>query len=152
MPSIVKNSDAEQCLRAILKSEGYELNPTRRFGETGVDVIAIRDADTFHIEVIGYKSSGPARAKDFYEVFFRAISRLKDGAKNCVIAMPINAKIGLPARASHYGTAWARIGVAFPELEIWLIDTEKIAIERSTWCEWGKPPDVKNGSQGPCDN
>lgn len=139
MPSIVSNSDAEQCLRAILKSEGYELSPVRQFGETGVDVIASRAADIFYIEVIGYKSSGPARAKDFYESFFRAISRLKHGAKKCVIAMPINAKVGLPARANQYGIAWGRIGMAFPELEIWLIDTEKRAIERSAWAEWGQP-------------
>ena len=139
MSSILSNNDAENCLRTVLKSEGFELSPERRFGETGVDVIASRDSDTFYIEVIGHKSSGPARARDFYESFFRAISRLKDGAKKCVIALPINAKIGLPARANQYGIAWDRIGMAFPELEIWLIDTEKMTIERSTWIEWGQP-------------
>jgi hypothetical protein len=138
MPSIVSNKDAEKCLREILNSEGYELSSERKFGETGVDVIASRYNDIFHIEVIGYKSSGPARAKDFYESFFRVISRIKDGAERCVIAMPINAKIGLPARANQYGVAWGRIGLAFPELEIWLIDTENRCIEKSTWSEWGQ--------------
>jgi hypothetical protein len=138
MPSIVTNSDTERCLRTVLKSEGYELSFERGYGETGVDVIASRDSDTVHIEVIGYKSSGPARAKDFYESFFRAISRVKDGAKRCVIAMPINAKIGLPARANQYGIAWNRIGAAFPELEIWLIDINNMVIERSTWDAWGR--------------
>ena len=136
MPSLVKNADAEQCLRGILKNQGYELSPERRHGETGVDVIARQADDTFHIEVIGYKSSGPARAKDFYESFFRAVSRLKDGAETCVIAMPSNAKRGLPARASHHGEAWTRIGQAFPELAIWLIDVEDRTIERSTWNQW----------------
>lgn len=138
MPSIVKNNDAEQCLRFVLKSEGYELSPERKNGENGVDVIACRDSETYHIEVIGYKAKGSTRAKDFYESFFRAISRIKDGAQKCVIAMPINAKIGLPARARQYGVAWDRIGQVFPELEIWLIDYGKKTIERSTWCEWNQ--------------
>ena len=81
MPSIIANISAELCLRSVLESEGYELSPERKHGETGVDVIACNTVDTYYIEVIGYKSSGPARAKDFYESFFRAISRLKDGAK-----------------------------------------------------------------------
>jgi hypothetical protein len=138
MPSIVKNSFAERCLRETLQSEGYKLSPNRQFGETGVDVIASRGDDIFHIEVIGYKSSGPARAKDFYESFFRAVSRLKDGAKRCVIAMPNFAKRGLPTRARQYGEAWIRIGKAFPELEIWLIDVENKTIERSSWNQWGR--------------
>jgi len=136
MPSVVKNADAERCLRGILRSQGYELSPERQFGETGVDIIARGHDDTFHIEVIGYKSSGPARAKDFYESFFRAVSRLKDGAERCVIAMPCNAKRGLPARARQYGQAWTRIGDAFPELEIWLIDVDDESLERSTWNQW----------------
>ena len=139
MPSIISNNDAETCLREIMESEGFNLSPERKHGETGVDVIASQNNEIFHIEVIGYKSSGPARAKDFYESFFRVISRIKDGAKKCVIAMPINAKVGLPARANQYGVAWGRIGFAFPELEIWLIDTEKRIIEKSTWSEWGQP-------------
>lgn len=136
MPSIITNSNAELCLRSVLESEGYELSPERKHCETGVDVIASNTVDTYYIEVIGYKSSGPARAKDFYESFFRAISRLKDGAKRCVIAMPINSKRGLPARAGHYGEAWERIGRAFPELEIWFIDIDNSSIERSTWKQW----------------
>ena len=139
MPSIVLNKDTEQCLREILTFEGFELSPERKAGETGVDIIANRNIDVFHIEVIGYKSSGPARAKDFYESFFRVISRLNNGAEKCVIAMPINAKIGLPARANQYGIAWDRIGMAFPELEIWLIDIKNKQIEKSTWAEWRKP-------------
>jgi hypothetical protein len=136
MPSLVKNEDAERCLRGILEAQGYELSPERQFGETGVDVIARHGDESFHIEVIGYKSSGPARAKDFYESFFRAVSRLKDGAERCVVAMPSNAKQGLPARANHYGKAWTRIGRAFPELEIWLINIEDGTVERSTWNQW----------------
>ena len=145
MPSIVKNIDAERCLRSILQKEGYELSPERGYGETGVDVIARHGTGIFYIEVIGYKKSGPARAKDFYESFFRAVSRIKAGARRCVIALPINAKRGLPARANHYGEAWIRIGRAFPELEIWFIDVERNMIERSTWNQWGSQQHAGEG-------
>ena len=136
MAAIVSNKDTENCLRAILKSNGYTLNPERAYGETGVDILALKGQEESHIEVIGYKSSAPARAKDFYESFFRAVSRLKDGATRCVIAIPINAKHGLPARARQYGEAWTRIGHTFPELEIWLVDIENKALTRTMWNDW----------------
>ena len=136
MPAVVSNADTENCLRALLGREGYRLNPERAYGETGADIIASKDKEYLHIEVIGYKASGPARAKDFYESFFRAISRLKDGASRCVIAMPILAEQGLPARARQHGEAWIRIGQAFPELEIWLVDTENQLCKPSMWNDW----------------
>lgn len=136
MPSIVKNDDAENCLREILEGEGYGLTPNRGYGETGVDIIAQKGNDEIHIEVIGHKSSGPARAKDFYEAFFRAVSRLDDGAQRCVIAMPHLAKRGLPDRARQYGVAWDRIGDAFPELQIWLVNVEARTYEKTVWHEW----------------
>ncbi|WP_156776995.1 hypothetical protein [Nitrococcus mobilis] len=136
MPSIVRNDDTENCLREILEEESYDLTPNRGYGETGVDIIASKDGKEFHIEVIGHKSSGPARAKDFYEVFFRAVSRLDDGASQCVIAMPHLAARGLPARARQYGVAWNRIGKAFPELQIWLVNVESKTYEKSSWNQW----------------
>lgn len=132
----VSNSDAEQCLRSILIAQGFSLNSARMHGQTGVDVLATHGEEQYHIEVIGYKPSGPARAKDFYESFFRAISRIKDGAIHCVIAMPKQAEVGLPARARQYGIAWKRIGDAFPQLEIWLIDTVGKSYQRSSWNKW----------------
>jgi len=138
MASKVKNEDVEKCLRELLKSEGYELNKSRTYGETGVDILAKKEGETFYIEVIGYKSSGPARARDFYEIFFRAISRLNDGAPNCVISMPKQAEIGLPQRARQYRVAWERIGKAIPELKIWLIDIENKTYKRTHWNEWLK--------------
>lgn len=136
MPSIVKNSAAEKCLREILEREGYVLSPELGPGQTGVDIVAERNGSQIHIEVIGHKSSGPARAKDFYEVFFRAVSRLKDGATECVIALPDLAVRGLPARARQYGVAWYRIGDAFPELQIWLVDIDAKKYEKTTWNQW----------------
>lgn len=122
---VIQNKDLEMCLRAALEKGGYSLSHERRYGETGVDIVAQKGDELIHIEVIGYKATGPARSRDFYECFFRTVSRLNDGAKQCVMAMHKQAGVGLPARARHYGEAWRRIGMAFPELNIWLIDPEK---------------------------
>lgn len=136
MPSIISNHYTENCLRELLKNEGYSLSAPLSYGQTGVDILAEKTGEAFHIEVIGYKLSPPARSKDFYEVFFRAISRLKDGAEKCVLALPEPFGRGLAQRARHYAKAWLRIGYAFPELEIWLIDTERKSYKRTSWNQW----------------
>ena len=134
----VKNSKCEACLRKLLIDDGFELSPQRARGETGVDILAFKNIKNWHIEVIGYKKSGPARAKDFYEIFFRAVSRLNDGAQNCVIALPKQFGVGLPARAGQHRIAWERIGKAFPELEIWLVDVDKGSYRKTSWGHWLK--------------
>lgn len=136
MPSLVKNSEIEGSLRKLLERKGYFLNRICRNGETGVDICATRRDEAIFIEVIGYKSSGPARAKDFYESFFRVISRLDNGAKRLVIAIPSRAKVGLPARARQHKTGWTRIGKAFPELEIWLVDPLNDSVQKTSWRRW----------------
>lgn len=136
MPSLVPSSEVENCLRSLLEVDGFHLNQVRKNGETGVDILATRQSVTLHIEVIGFKGSAPARSKDFYESFFRAVSRINDEAQQCVIALPARFAIGLPKRAAHYGAAWIRIGVAFPELSIWLVDTEAKTYTPTSWNEW----------------
>ena len=136
MPSLITSAATESVLRASLKAEGFRLNKTRVNGETGVDILAIRGAKSIHIEVIAFKSSPPARSKDFQQSFFRAVSRIKDGASRCAIALPLRWKNGLPARATQYGVAWKRIGIAFPELEIWLVDTDSGSYSTSKWNDW----------------
>jgi hypothetical protein len=136
MPSIVPNKKIEDVLRKLLTSEGYSLSKPKAYGETGTDIVAEKRSSKHHIEVIAYKSSGPARAKDFFQAFFRVISRIKEGASSCVIAMPKEAERGLPARASQYGESWIRIGKAFPELEIWLVDTLGDSYRRTKWNDW----------------
>ena len=136
MPALVTSASVEECLRRCLVSKGYTLNRVRGYGETGVDVEARRGAEIVAIEVIGFKSSPPARAKDFYEVFFRAVSRLNGGATHCVIALPNRFGQGLPARAGPHRVAWNRIGTAFPELQIWLVNPGADSYETSTWCSW----------------
>jgi hypothetical protein len=138
MPALVSNDATEQCLRHCLKLQGYELNPARANGQTGVDVLAHRGDETIYIEVIGFKESPPARSKDFFEVFFRAISRIGAGAKRSAIALPRRFEQGLPARAGQYGKSWTRIGDAFPELEVWLVDTDAKSYRCTTWNEWAR--------------
>jgi hypothetical protein len=138
MPSIVTNQATESTLRSLLEDEGFTLSTARNNGETGVDILATRKRTKLFIEVIGHKSSPPARSKDFYESFFRAISRIKDGAQKCVIALPSLAGRGLPARARHYGDAWTRIGTSFPELQIWLVDTTNSTYTKTQWNDWSQ--------------
>jgi len=133
MSRSVKNQDVERSLRERLEAEGCILSKPRDHGETGVDILATKDGEAFHIEVIGYKSTGPARAKDFYQVFFRAVSRLNDDATHCIIALPQQFKEGLPQRAKQHRIAWKRIGDVFPELEIWLIDVEHKTYKKTEW-------------------
>src|SRR5882672_11335735 len=136
MPALVSSAAVEKCLRLCLSREGYVLNRERSHGETGVDIEARKDKVVLTIEVISFKSSPPARAKDFFESFFRAVSRLNGGATRCVIAVPNRFSQGLPARANQHRVAWSRIAQAFPELEIWLVDVEKQSYTPSKWGDW----------------
>jgi hypothetical protein len=134
----VTNFQAEIALRRFLVSASYSLTEPRSHGETGVDLIATKAGQSIHIEIIGYSEKPPKRARDFFEAFFRAVSRLKDGASECVIALPKEYSRGLRQRASHYGIAWKRIGDAFPELSIWLIDCGEstCGVNISKWNSW----------------
>ncbi len=122
MKEKIKNEDVEKSLRKSLKTEGYTMSKPKKHGETGVDIWAEKNGEVLHIEVIGYSSSPPKRARDFYEVFFRAVSRLNNNATHLIIALPEQFKMGLPQRIKQHGVAWKRIENAFPELEIWFVD------------------------------
>jgi hypothetical protein len=136
MPSLITSVAVEECLRACLSREGYKLNMVRRHGETGVDIEACKGPFMAAIEVIGYHSSGSTRARDFFQAFFRTVSRLNDGAARCVLAVPARFSAGLPTRANQHRVAWKRIAKAFPELEIWPVDTERQSYERTKWGNW----------------
>ena len=131
-----KSAQVERALRRRLTDEGYKLSQPLGSGDTGADIIARRGDEAAYIEVIGFDISPPRRSKDFYESFFRAVSRLSDGATSVVIALPSRFARGLKQRASHYGIAWERISEAFPELSIWLVDTEGEMYQRRSWGEW----------------
>jgi len=131
----------ESVLRRLLPRQGYKLlNKPRKQGETGADIIARKGDMQVFIECIGFQEVAPLRSKQFYEVFFRAISRLKDGATRCVIALPIRFKRGMNQRANHYGEAWKRIGDAFPELEIWFVNVKENTYEEHKWSDWPVNP------------
>lgn len=139
MPAIITNPETENCLRKLLEKEGYSLSDAKTSGQTGTDIIATRKNEELYIEVIGYKKSPPARAKDFYEVFFRVVSRLNNrNCKSCIIALPDNFKTGLPQRVKQHEVAWNRIADVFPELEIWLVDTINNRYIKTYWKDWLK--------------
>lgn len=131
------NDHTESCLRGCLIQEGFDLSRRRGKGETGVDIKARKDGKEHFIEVIGFKKSPPQRTKDFCVAFFGAISRLKDGARSIVIAIPERFGNGLHQRANHYAEGWERIGSTFPELEIWLVCCEEpYSYKRTKWNSW----------------
>lgn len=137
MAQSISTKDIEQALRNCLKSKGYNLSDPKKHGETGVDLIAHKGNKKHHIEIIGFQEAKSVRSRQFYEIFFRSISRLKDGAHSIVIALPKRFADGLNKRASQYGEAWERIGKAFPELEIWLVNCEQPYSYRQTkWNDW----------------
>jgi hypothetical protein len=136
MAALITSKQVEDILRHNLSTSGYSLSTEKTHGETGTDIIATKEHEEIHIEAIAFKKSPPARAKDFYEIFFRATSRLSKGATKCVIALPARFGMGLHQRALAIGDAWKRIGLAFPELEIWLVDTEGKTHKRTSWTGW----------------
>lgn len=136
-----KSEQVESVLRRLLSQRGYELlNKPRAHGETGADIIAKKGRVRVFIECIGFQENPPLRSKQFYECFFRAISRLKDGATRCVLALPTRFNKGRKRRAKQYGEAWKRIGNAFPELEIWSVNVTEEVCEEHKWNDWSIDP------------
>ena len=132
----VANEAVVDALRTALQKQGYKVSPRRPFGAHGADVIAEKDDEKVVVEVIGYKSAGPSRRSDFAVAFWVAIGRVDDypGAQ-VAIAMPSQFGEGLGARLDPRRAAWKRIGKAFPELEIWLVDVLNKDYERYPWMQ-----------------
>ena len=122
----MSNQTTENLLRSFLKKENFSLSKPKLNGDLGADIEATKGNLTYFIECIGYKRQNSARSKDFFEAFFRAISRLDNGAENIVIALPELYLTGMSSRLTHYKIGWKRLGVSFPELELWFISNEKI--------------------------
>jgi len=139
MALLIKGEEVEAAVRTALARNGYVVkNAPRRHGETGADIIAEKGDMKLAIECIGFQKVPPLRSRMFYEIFFRAISRLKDGCQKCVMALPERFGRGLYRRAQQYGEGWSRISHAFPELEIWLIDTKNQTYDAYHWGFWLK--------------
>jgi hypothetical protein len=137
MPGIVTKIETGDCLRELLEKEGYKLSSKKGLGKLGPDIKATRDDKTWYIEVIGFEGSGIERVNDFYQAFFRAVSRLNNkDCRHIIIAIPEKSRKILPKRAKIYKVAWKRIGEIFPELEIWLVDTIDKKYQRTSWLYW----------------
>ncbi len=133
----VTGEQVELVLRRLLPQRGYELlNKPRTKGETGADMIAKKNNEDVFIECIGYQENPSLRSKQFYEGFFRTVSRLKDGASRCVLALPTGFNKGKKQRAKQYGEAWTRIGNTFPELEIWPVNVKENTYYECKWNNW----------------
>jgi hypothetical protein len=109
----MSNTEVEVFVRKLLEKEQYRLSLHKTNRETGVDIIAKKASSTLYIECIGYKKHTPTRSRDFFEVFFRVISRLNDGAEQCVIALPANFKKGFPQRTRQYSVVGKELVVYF---------------------------------------
>jgi hypothetical protein len=135
----IKKSEIEDTLRNLLEYEGYKLNKKTGLEKLGSDIKASMDDKDWYIEIIQNQESGVERIQNFFQAFFQALSRLNNkGCKHIVIAMPQNMRKILPVRAKIYKVAWKRIAKAFPELEIWLVDTETKKYQKTSWIYWLK--------------
>ena len=137
MSLTITNTEIENCLRELLEKEGFKPAKKTGLGKLSSDIKAKKGKENWYIEVMGSEESGLERVEDFYKAFFRAVSRLNNkDCKHCIIAMPENVRKILPIRAKVYKVAWKRIAKVFPELEIWLVDTEKKKYQRTSWIYW----------------
>jgi hypothetical protein len=130
----IASSQVEQVVRTHLEIMGCQLSAPRKRGETGPDIIAELGKSTWFIEIIGFQETPPIRSREFYEAFFRVISRDSDDPNHTlVLGLPERFKRGMRQRMLQYPTAWGKLGIAFPNLKIWYVDTEQGAVEEHTW-------------------
>jgi len=131
---LVEAADIERVIRKYLEESGYSLSSPRKYGQTGVDITAKRDKSTFFVEIIGFQSHPPTRSREFYEAFFRVISRDRNNPCDVlVLALPRRFKDGMRQRKQQYSVAWEKLGNAFPNLRLWYVDTGKDIVEEYSW-------------------
>jgi hypothetical protein len=119
------NKETTTLIREILSREKFTLSEEQKQnGQTGVDIIATKNGESFYIEVIGYKERPPARSKDFYESIFRSLSRLDQGAKHCIVALPNKFTKGMSQRINNGKEFYKRLFEEFHELEFWFISED----------------------------
>ena len=134
MAKLVEARDVEQVIRRYLEAKGCTLSAPKKLGQTGADITARRGTSTWFVEVIGFQSKPPTRSREFYEAFFRLISRDRDNLDDVLIfGLPKRFKDGMTQRKQHYPVAWEKLGKAFPSLQLWYVDTEQNAVEEYPW-------------------
>ena len=134
MAKSVEARDVDQVIRRYLESKGYELSSPKERGETGPDIVARHGKSTLFVEVIGFQEVPPIRSREFYEAFFRTISRDRNNPDDIlVLGLPKRFKNGMKRRVAQYTAAWEKLGKAFPNLRIWYADTEQNTVEEYPW-------------------
>lgn len=134
MAKLIQAKDVERVIRKYLENKGFELSHPRKQGQTGPDIVAKHASSTYFVEVIGFQEHPPTRSREFYECFFRAISRDRDNPQDgLVLGLPMRFKDGMRQRKQQYPVAWPKLGRAFPNLKVWYIDTEQDKIEEYSW-------------------
>ena len=136
MAKLVEAKQVEQVIRRYLEGKGCMLSYPKKSGETGVDIIATCGDSTWLVEVIGFQSHPPTRSREFYEAFFRIISRDKGNPDDILaISLPKRFKDGMRQRKKQYSVAWSKLGKAFPSLKLWYVDIENSTVEEYPWSD-----------------
>jgi Holliday junction resolvase-like predicted endonuclease len=131
---LVNSEAVEKIVRSYLKGKGFSLSKQKKQGQTGADIVAMKGKQTRFIEVIGFQSAPPTRSREFYEAFFRAISRDQNRAQDTlIIALPIRFRNGMRRRKQQYPVAWGKLGEAFPNLKLWYVDVDHNSVEEYPW-------------------
>jgi len=139
MPKLVEAKDVELVIRRYLEMRGCTLSPRKGRGQTGADITAKCGKVTWFVEVIGFQSHPPTRSREFYEAFFRVISRDRGNPDDVlVIGLPKRFKDGMKQRKEQYPVSWEKLGKAFPNLRLWYVDVERDTLEE---CSWSAPFD-----------
>jgi hypothetical protein len=134
MAKLIEARDVEHVIRRHFPSESFKLSAPKKLGETGPDIEATSEGSTYFVEVIGFQEHPPIRSREFYECFFRVISRDRNNPEDIlVMALPIRFKNGMRQRVKQYSVAWEKLGQAFPNLEVWYVDTEPGKVEKYPW-------------------
>jgi hypothetical protein len=124
----------EQVVRRYLEDRGSHLSSPKKSGETGPDIVAKSGKSTWFVEVIGFQEKPWIRSREFYEAFFRIISRDRGNpTDSLVLALPKRFKAGMRQRTKQYPVAWEKLGKAFPNLSIWYVDTQQDTLEKYSW-------------------
>lgn len=131
---LIKSEEVEKVIRKYLKSKKYIVSTPKSHGETGVDIEATKGNRKLFIESIGYNSNPQIKSREFFESFFRIISRDENKKTHKIIlALPIRFKNGMQQRKAQYGIAWDKLADIFPNLDIWYVDISNEKIEKFSW-------------------
>jgi hypothetical protein len=134
MAKLIDADSVDRTVRRYLQNKGCSLNSPRNQGETGSDIEATCGGTSWFVEVIGFQSHPPIRSREFYEAFFRAISRDRGISSDVLaIALPMRFKVGMKQRQQQYPVAWGKLASVFPNLNLWYVDTEKGTVEEYPW-------------------